>query len=253
MSSATVPQIGVDPQQMKSTLLEIKGQIDNFDATLDSAAGSTASFKRVAETRVIERSQDTWEGFVSTVLGHIHQADDPAVRAGTVLALQKALDENFSSVVDETVKAEIEVVESEHENREVDPEELQVIEEQRKEAVEKFKAVKNLLSMFGVEGIDSIPDPKSRRGSRGPRGPRTLAKFDYTVNDTEIADSKLSIVANMCGVKTKELKDHIKSQGIDLTDPPTSWEAELPNDIGILYAEKKAEYLEEDDVEGEEA
>lgn len=236
----------------KEALVAKAKEISDLDVILDAQSGSKAAGKRAVTNGLIAESASS--DFVNSVIAKLNDNFSGEELYGTYFSLLKALEDEIGEDADAFVDAKVEET-SQEASEKLSDEEVKEISEDRKKKVGEFKALKGILEMFG-EDVDDIPEPKIRRGSRGPRGPRTLSKFQYTVNETELDSevNSLSTVAKLCGdMKVKDLKQFITDQGIDLKNPPANWEANLPNDVGTLYAsvlpEYEADFSEEDDEE----
>lgn len=236
----------------KDALREKAAEIANLDATLDAQSGSKSAGKRAVINSLVNSSANN--EFVESVVQKLSDFSEEELYA-TFHALVSGLENEFQDSADQFIETEVEK-KSEEQAEKLSDEEIQQVSEERKEKVQEFKALKNILEMFGQD-VDDIPDPKTRRGSRGPRGPRTLSKFQYRINETDLEPevNSLATVAKLSGnVKVKDLKEHITEQGVDLKNPPANWEAELPNGVGTLYASPLPEYEDEfSDSDEEEA
>jgi len=235
----------------KESLVAKKREIDEMDVVLDAQSGSKSAGKRAVINSLETRGNtDFTNSVVDKLLENFEDEELIATYFTLVSALEESLKEDAEIFVDARVK------EGSVSNAEkLSDAELVDLAAKRKSAVEEFKALKNILEMFGQD-VDDISVPKTRRGSRGPRGPRTLSKYQYQVNETVLEPSvnSLSTVAKLCGhdTKVKELRTHIESQGIDLKSPPAEWEAELPHEVGTLKAYPLPEYKEELETDDDE-
>lgn len=237
----------------RDALLQKSKEISEIDVVLDANSGSKAAGKRsVSNALMADGNSD----FVTQVVSQLRDNFEGESLVATYLRVVDALEDEFDAEADALINSRVEAQASDPQDKKSD-EEISALNDERKELVQQFKALKSILEMFGTD-VSDVPDPKIRRGGAGPRGPRTLSKFQYTVNNTELEPevNSLSTVAKLCGnIKVKDLKEHITSQGVDLTDPPAEWSAELPNEVGTLTAtvlpEFKAEFEEDEDEEEE--
>lgn len=234
----------------KEALVQKSHEIDEIDVTLDAQSGSKAAGKRSVVNSLISGSANS--EFVSSVVSKMTENFEDEELVGTYYSLLAALESEFDdfaeNVVDGIVSDKAEEV-----SEKLSDAELADIQEQRKALVQEFKALKNILEMFGQD-VDDVPEPKIRRGSRGPRGPRTLSKFQYTVNDVALEEdiNSLATVAKLSGnIKVKELKEALTAQGIDLSSPPAEWTAELPNGAGTLVVTPLPEFAAEFEDDGD--
>lgn len=232
--------IQVDVEALKAKSAEIQ----EMDVVLDAQSGSKAAGKRSVQNKLIAENAE--DKFIQSVIDNLRKKFEGDALYATVLALSSQVDDEFSDEIDQRVD---EIVESQktEDVEKLSDEQVAELQETRKEKVKEFKALANILEMFGQD-ISSVPEPKVRRGSRGPRGPRTLSKFQYQVNET-VLDPEVNSLATVAklsgGVKVGELKKHIEAQGIDLKNPPAEWTAELPHDVGTLTATALPEYADD--------
>lgn len=230
--------------QVDKEALRAKGaEIAEIDVVLDAQSGSKAAGKRAIRNRLVAESADT--DAVSAVVSRLRENFDGDSLIATFYALVEQLENEFG---DEAEQFVTEAVESntQEDAEKLSDEQVAELQETRKTKVQEFKALANILEMFGQD-ISDIPEPKVRRGSRGPRGPRTLSKFQYAVDGKDLDEdvNSLATVAKLCNVKVGELKEHITSQGVDLKNPPAEWEADLPNDMGRLSATPLPEFADD--------
>lgn len=240
--------------QVDKEALQAKGrEIQELDVVLDAQSGSKAAGKRSVRNRLVAESGNS--EFVNAVVYRMREDFSEEELYATFYALLDGLDNDFSDEAEQHVDSLVEAQQSDNFEK-LSDDEIQKIQAERKDKVNEFKALANILEMFGTD-ISDVSEPKIRRGSRGPRGPRTLSKFQYTINETELEEevNSLATVAKLSGVKVKELKEHITSQGVDLKNPPAEWTAELPNDVGTLTATPLPDFVDEfgDDESDEDA
>lgn len=231
-----------DGIQVTPDALREKGSaIAEIDVTLDSQAGSKSAGKRAHRNAIVAEANTD---FVSSVISTLNDKfPDQTERFAAYFALSDALDEAFGKEADAFLEDLVNSSQATDAEK-LSDEEISALEEQRKTLVNEFKALKNILEMFGQD-VSDVPDPKIRRGSRGPRGPRTLSKFQYRVNETDLEDdvNSLSTVAKLAGLDggVKELKSIITDAGVDLKNPPTEWDVEV-NELVHLYASVMPQY-----------
>jgi hypothetical protein len=141
----------------------------------------------------------------------------------------------------------------------ISPEDLKVLMEERKDAVEAYKALRGILVIY-EKNVDDIPEPKKRTGARGPRGKRILQGFDYYI-DGELRTEKqnsLSSIANTLGKpldwKTADLRKFLTDEGIDLENPGEGFTVMLPDPINKeLRAERgEIQVVVDEDENGDE-
>lgn len=240
--------------QVDLDALKAKGaEIAEIDVVLDAQSGSKAAGKRSVINGLMASDADMT--FVNSVIERMRENFSDEELYATFFALVSGLESEVSDEADQFVAAKVEENQTSPAEK-LPADELAALSEKRKAKVQEFKALKSILEMFGTD-VSEVPEPKTRRGGRGPRGPRTLSKFQYKVNETVLDEdsNSLSTVAKLSGdVKVKELKEFITEQGVDLKNPPAEWSAQLPNDVGTLYAEALPEYASDfEDDEDENA
>lgn len=239
--------IQVDKEALKTKAREIS----ELDAVLDAQSGSKAAGKRAVINGLMASSANS--EFVDQVVNQLRSNFSGEELYATYHSLLSSLNNEFNDEADQFIDQKVEEQAAEASEK-LSEDELKQIQDDRKQKVQEFKALKSILEMFGTD-VDDVPEPKIRRGSRGPRGPRTLSKFQYQVNETPLDEevNSLSTVAKLAGnIKVADLKSHIEAQGIDLKNPPAEWEAELPNNVGTLYAEVLPEFAADFEEESEE-
>lgn len=232
------------------TLKEKYNEIAEIDEQLAAASGSTTRGKRAIANQLITEYEGTFGDKVEAVVKTFADFDDD-VLAAAVYSLKKAVKDELEERVDDFLEAK--VAETQEETPELSEDEVSGLVDTRKERYQEYKAVKEILEMFG-EDISGVPEPKSMRGARGPRGPRALSKYQYSLDGEALPSSRNTIasIASENGFeKAKDLRDFLKEQEIDTSNPPVEWEVELPNGV-TLSASKKEEFITEEDEEEEE-
>lgn len=256
--------IAVTPDILRQKVEEIA----QVDEQLDAASGSEAAGKRALGNALAKEYESDWKQNADNLIAAIQKVDDPAKLAGIYTGIRDALADNFRTSVDEYLQAE---VDSNKENREtVAPEQIAEWTESRKTLMEQYKALRGILELF-EQDISGIPEPKKRTGARGPRGPRVLSGFDWFIDGeprTESQNTLSSIANTVCsplGWKTADLRNFLSEAGVDLQNPPSEYEIQLPDPVNKKLswkvrpvslddaAEEDDDDLEDDEVEnGEE-
>lgn len=238
-------EIAVSPEVLRSKY----GEIVVLDEKIAAASGSDSAGKRAIANAIASETTDIWTPVAEQVVAHVQTLSGNDL-VGTFTALVRALNENFREDVDGILSGLVE--ERSSDVPQVSDEELEDILKQRKVLSDEYKALRNILEMFGQD-VSDIPEPKRMTGSRGPRGPRTLSKYDYSIDGeprSKTQNSLSSIANTVCkdlNWKTKDLREFLVSQGLDLENPGDTWEYTLPNGK-VLSAVKSAE---DEDSEGE--
>jgi ribosomal protein L17 len=232
-----------DTSVTTADLLAKKQEVEQLDTKLK---GST----RATEQQVLSELAD--EQPASDLA---NQLDDAVKESGPdnrakIYAVVKNLASSLEK--DEEVKTQVNnLVEQKNQNVEqLTGDAFEEAKAQRKELVNQFDAIKNILEMWGND-TSHIDRPTGLQGigSGRKRGKQEISKHQLQVNETVLADqaNSLSNVAKMCGVSTKELKNHLKENGVpkndgetefSITSPPEEWSSSLPNGKGTLYGWK---------------
>jgi alkylated DNA repair dioxygenase AlkB len=210
-------ELQVSPALLKS----LYSDISQLDEKIASASGNDSAGKRAIANAIAADTSEDWD-------------------------------------VDEYLTAKAE--ENKSDAPEVSDEELNTLLATRREKTDQYKSIRNILEMFGSD-VSDIPEPKRMTGSRGPRGPRTLSNFDYSVNGeprSKSQNSLSSIASTVCGPlgwKTKELREYLVSQGLNITEPPETWSYDLPafpdGKVVTISAVKSADAPEEPESDTE--
>lgn len=230
-------------------------EISEIDEKLDAASGNEQAGKRALSNRIAEETKSQWEDPVSNIVSSFNQIEDLTVLIGAINGLQKLLKDNFGEKTEAYLKEQVEA--SKKDAPQVSADEVEQLLNNRKDLVNQYRALKNMLDVFGIDS-SSVPEPKKMTGSRGKRGPRVLTNYAFSIDGKELSASQNSLSAvanNICkdiagGWKVKDLREFLTAQGIDLTNPPSEFEVTLPNNK-VLGA--KVVEVDDDDVEDEPA
>lgn len=231
-------EIAVSPEVLRNKYSEIVV----LDEKIAAASGSDTAGKRAIANNIASETNESWSAVVEQVTGHIETLSGNTL-VGTYTALISALNDKFREDVDGILSGLVE--ERSSDAPEISEEELAKVLADRKVLSDEYKALRNILEMFGQD-VSDIPEPKRMTGSRGPRGPRTLSKFDYAVDGetrSKTQNSLSSIANTVCkdlGWKTKDLREFLVSQGLDIESPSDTWSYTLPNGK-VLSAVKSGE------------
>jgi hypothetical protein len=246
-------ELQVSPALLKS----LYSDISQLDEKIASASGNDSAGKRAIANAIAADTSDDWNAVATQV---VEFASDLTIeqKIGLLTGVTKALKDALGDDVDEYLTAKAE--ENKSDAPEVSDEELNTLLATRREKTDQYKSIRNILEMFGSD-VSDIPEPKRMTGSRGPRGPRTLSNFDYSVNGeprSKSQNSLSSIASTVCGPlgwKTKELREYLVSQGLNITEPPETWSYDLPafpdGKVVTISAVKSADAPEEPESDTE--
>jgi hypothetical protein len=235
-----------------NTLLDKYQEIASVDEQLDAASGSEQAGKRALANSVSAETQKSWEKPVSNLVKTIQGFDSPELIVGTYTAIQKALRDNFQEQVDKFL-TEL-AASRQSETVTLTPEQLEELNTARKQLVEEYKAIANILEMFKFD-ISGVPTPKKRTGSRGPRGPRVFGRYVFSIDGKErtASQNSLSSIANtVCkdlGWATADLRNFLVENGFDVENPPETFEVVIPDPVNKTLTM----VLSEDEDEGEDS
>jgi hypothetical protein len=250
--------ISVSPETLMSKYQEIQV----IDEKIAAASGSQSAGKRAIANRLIEANQETVDQLVSQVAEYLKQLDDASL-AGVFSGVVKNLSTQFDEKVNTYLTAEAEARKSEQ--PEVSQEELTGLVTDRKRLSDEYKALRNILEMFGSD-VSGIPEPKKMTGARGPRGKRAISMFQFAIDgaNLSVAENSLSKVAEVGGFEAsedsegkkvtalKQLKAYLKENyEFDTSEPPDTFSFKLPN--GKVFSGVKFESTGDEEDEEEEA
>lgn len=243
--------ISVSPE----TLREKSNAILAIDEKLDAASGSEAAGKRALANSLATENEAMWKKVADNLVTNLSKIEDPSAMVGAFTGVVKSLNDKFKTAADEYLAKEVA-------NRQTDvvtisDEEMATLNSERKNLVDQFKALKNILDMFDQD-VSDIPEPKKRTGSRGKRGPRVLTGFDFYIDGKarSASQNSLSSIANtVCtelNWKTSDLRNFLTEKGIDLQNPGEGFEVELPTDPAVTLKAVKGEPQAADEEEDDE-
>jgi hypothetical protein len=230
-------------------------EIETIDQQLDAASGSESAGKRALVNALVAENENVWKKPADSLVNSLNKIEDVAIRTAAFHGVVKALNDSFKDQIEEFLAKEVEARKSDAVV--VPPEEIETLSTSRKNLVEQYKALRNILEMFGQD-VTTVPEPKKRTGARGKRGPRVLQGYNYSIDGKERSASQnsLSSIANtVCsdlGWKTVDLRNFLTEQGIDLTDPPETFSVTLPNNhvlAAVRGEEDEDEVVDEEETE----
>lgn len=215
-------------------------EIVQYDEIIAAASGSKDAGKRAIANQIAVETETDYKKMLDNLVSALNKVEDTRVLVGVTTAINKSLKDNFTSQVEEFLEKELEARKSD--TPEVSQEQLEQTLKDRKEAVDQYNALKNILEMFGND-VESLPVPKRMsgpRGAQGKRGPRLPKNLQFQIDgkDRTATQNSLSSIANtVCkgdefeggSWTTKELKTWLMEQGFDFENPPTEFSYTLPN------------------------
>jgi hypothetical protein len=237
--------ISVSPDTLRAKFDEIAV----IDEKLDSVSGGADSGKRALANQIASETSGSWKKVADNLVASLAKIEDPNDLTGAVTGLIKSVNDSFKESIDKYLTEQVEA--RKNDAPAVSDDEVAELSTSRKELVEQYKALRQILEMFGND-VSTIPEPKKRTGSRGKRGPRVLTNFSFSIDGKERTSSQnsLSSIANtVCADlnwKTADLKNWLAEQGLDFQNPEDSWEYTLPN--GKVISGVVME-VDDDDVE----
>lgn len=241
--------ISVTPETLQSKYDEIFA----IDEKLDAASGSESAGKRALANSIASETENSWKKVADNLVSAFEKIDDPQIRVGAFTGVLKSVQDRFKNEVDEFLAKE--VANRSTDQVEISAEELSQMTDARRELVEQYRALRNILEMFGSD-VSTIPEPKKRTGARGKRGPRVLTNYDFYVDGearTASQNSLSSIANTVCkdlGWKTVDLRNFLVEQNIDLENPPAEFSVTLPEPVNkVLKGVKGEPQVDDDDDE----
>jgi hypothetical protein len=245
--------ISVTPDTLRAKF----GEIQVIDEKLDAVSGGADSGKRALANQIAAETSGSWKKDADKVIALFQKnQEDPNLLVGYVTGFIKEINDNFKESIDKFLTEQVEA--RKNDAPVVSDDEVAGLTTDRKELVEQYKVLRQILEMFGHD-VSTIPEPKKRTGSRGKRGPRVLTNFSFSIDGKERTSSQnsLSSIANtVCADlnwKTADLKNWLAEQGLDFQNPEDSWEFTLPNGKVISGVIMEVDEDDVDDTEEEEA
>lgn len=231
-------EISISPDSLRA----VYDQIADLDIRIDASTGGKAAGKRAVKNTIKAETEASWTKQVSKVEDFLNGIEDQSVLLGTVTALSDLL-KNYAEKTDAFLTEQVDSQKSDVEP--VSQEEVVSLLEERKTLVEQYGTLRDVLELFATsnpefsEALSTIPQVKNRRAtSGGGKRPREISMFSLTIDGEVQAEATLSSIAAEEGITTGELKEHLKSQGVELTksglDGKDSFEATLPS--GKVFA-----------------
>ena len=235
-----------------NSLQDLATKITELDTKIAAASGNDTQARKAFIEQVTTERAEAVDELVSSIVSQLKER--PAdVLVGLVTRLSEQIKTDLEPVVNEWVDKEFA---AQKPTAEVD---VNALKEERKAQVNLFRALREVLNTFKIAN-DHIPEPKRSGGGRpagsGSGGADSKSgvnkeKYRYLMDGKERPKSQNSI-SSLCfyateGVPAKanpedpkprkrwgtgELKDFIKSQGVDF-GKDDSWEVKLPNDKTI--------------------
>lgn len=258
--------MSVDEQTMTLSLSvdNLKAKADEIaaiDAQLD--ADSDKAGKVAIQNSLASAHEDKWKSVADKLISAFENIDDVDVFVANYSGVMSALRTKFKERVDTRLTELFDKKQAEGgEQVTLTDEQIAELTTQRREFVEQFKALQNILKLYGQD-VSTVPAPKKRTGSRGKRGPRVLTGYTYLVDGEERKGSLSTIASTVTkelGWKVSELRNYLIEKGIDLNDPPPQFEVELPTDPpktltavkGVVTASDEEDEEDDEEEDGEE-
>jgi hypothetical protein len=246
--------ISVTPEKLQEKYNEIK----ELDEQLDAASGSESAGKRALGNQLASEYETQWKKSADNLVNTLQKIEDPSQKAGVFTGILNHVNSILKEEIDNFLAAEVATRQSEMVP--VSAEDLQALTDSRKTNVEQYRALRQILEMFGQD-VSTIPEPKKRTGARGKRGPRVLTGFDFAIDGAVRSSSQnnLSSIANTVtsdlNWKTIDLRNFLEEKlaetGHSLQNPPVEgFEFTLPNGK-VLTATPGEEAPEDEDDEAE--
>lgn len=239
-----------------SMLEKMARDIALLDEQIAGISGSEAAVRKSVVTRIQTENADQVKELTSRLveqLGRLKQ--NPVLLVAVIESLGDVLGEEFQGYIDEVVGAEVKKV-LDGSKGQVEP-----LKEQRKAALEQFKAMRTVLEQYKVD-VSSVPVPTRARGRSGGSSGSTSQRtgmnpeqYRYHINgkpqpisqntfsstafyatlgcvtsDDPATQAKLDEKPEKWG--TQELRDFVAAQGVKVGKPgegDDTWEVTLPN------------------------
>lgn len=218
-------------------------EIQEIDTKISAATGSEAAIKKATAERLATENADRVDSIVSQVVDQLRNVDVPTL-VGLVDKLNDAVEDEFSTQIDEFLKAEVD------KQTAGSKEDVSKLREDRKAKVEAFRALKTILETFGTD-TSSVPEPKrsAGRGGSGAGAAKTglnkeRYRFKMDGNDRPNSQNTLSSMAyyatlGCAGTEeeperwgTAQLRKFLEDNGVKYGEQD-EWEVTLPNGTKI--------------------
>jgi hypothetical protein len=244
--------ISVTPDKLRAKLAEI----EEIDQKLDAASGSEAAGRRALANQLASQYETDWKKPADQITSALNKSeDDPEKVAAIFYGIVNSLTKEFKQQIDAYLDQQVQ--ENKVEQVTLTSEELDKLQKDRKENVDQYRALRQILEMFGQD-VSGIAVPKVRTGARGPRGPRVLQGYEFYIDGKLREKTSISILANTVtsdlNWKTNDLRNFLNEKlaetGNSLEDPPEDgFEFELPN--GKVFKGVPGEPESVEDADGE--
>lgn len=227
------------------TLRQLYSQISEIDAELALAADTATAGKRKMTNdirkEVAENNSDVVEQ-ITTVVKFLSDLDARVLTGALSLFTENT--KELDKKVDEYITAQVKAQE-ENKNGAEKPSQERVAElsASRRDLNEKYKVLRSFLEMFDADSVKDIPVPAIMRGLPGKRGKNVFKSFNFSlspVSETQPADSEFearsentnsisSIASTVLNITAQELRNYLKSQGVDIENPVSPFIVKLSN------------------------
>ncbi len=248
------------------TLKGMYSEIAELDSIIEASVGGKSAGKRALANRLAEGQEENVTNLFAVVTENLDGLG-PDELAGIITGINKMIKDSYEDTINVYLESQI------GETTEVTPEVLEAAEkarEARKDKVKAFKTLKNLLEMFGSD-VSSVPDPRKWTGATGPR---TFSLYQYSVDGTALPEDEnsLATIAKLGGFEkstrtsrkgeeigvsaSANLKAFLTGTGLDVKNPPETWEATLPNGVVVSAVKQDVTvdsvYVDDSDDEDDE-
>lgn len=248
--------ISVTPDKLKAKLTEI----NQIDEQLDAASGSEQAGRRALANQYADQYKTQWVKPAEQITNVLKNTEDQEEVAAIFYGIVNSLSKEFKTKIDAFLDNQVQ--ENKVDSPKLNDEEIQTLQKERREAVDQYRALRQILEMFGSD-VSGIAEPKKMTGSRGKRGPKVLENYVFFIDDKERPGSSLSILANTVTSdlkwKTNDLRNFLNEKlaefgdGFSLENPPggeDGFEVTLPN--GKVFKAVPGEPEAVEDSNGEE-
>lgn len=257
-------------------LRQLGANVSRIDEQIAARSGSEGAIRNSVLNRHYASHSDQVDGLVNNLINQFKNAVPIEVMAGVLTRLPDALEENFSTPVDELIAGEVEKL------KETAKGDTTALREQRKSALELFRSVRAILEQIQVD-VSSVPEPKRSGGGRPAGGGtsgaskksgRNKQNYRYYINGKQQPPSQNTFSAWVwyatMGCTTvddkpdrwtaEKMREFLKENGITWGAPgeivdgkpaDDTFEVELPNEKTVgarrMTDELDADILSDDD------
>lgn len=230
-------------------LEDLSKKIAEADTQIAAATGSEAQIKKAYVEQVVAENAEAVGKVLARVIEQLQKLDTN-ILVGLTSRLEETLKTEFAPKIDEYVSSQVK------DTAKVSDDELTKLKEARKALVEQDKAIRTILSSFGLD-TSTVPEPK-RGGGRpagstsgsGAKSGKNKENYQFTMDGKDRPSSQNTFsslayyattgVPKALGQSEKEddrwgakqLKEFLASQNVKFGEDDT-WEVTLPNNRKI--------------------